>query len=1161
MRLTGLTLRRYGPFAETALAFDPAPGRINLVLAPNGAGKSVLRHAFGELLFGIGGQTPMGFRHGYPGMQLAATGLAPDGTAVAFTRRKGNKGTLTGGGTGAGEAPLEQAWLDRLLGRADAKLLAQLYALDTERLRQGGRELLQSGGALAEALLAAAGGLREASTLRRALEEERDRLAPTRRVATRPFYAALDQWTESRNLLRQSLLRPEAWAAREAELRAAEAERDAGNAAAREAAERLRRLERIRRVRPLLARHDGAAAWLAEHPDAPLLPPGLAGRLPEARAGLAAAAIGLDHARAALARLDGEIAAIVTDDALLACADRLEPLVGMVALAAQALAGLPEAEATAAQARERVAAALARLGHAGAADPAALLPSPGLVATLRRLMTEAAAQEAARASLPRRLDDQRRRLETATAALSALPPPGDDATLEAVLGEIRREGDPARLLAAAGRAVSEARAGLDAALARLPAGIPEGPAAPDPAALERLAAARDAARRLGEQRAEAVRRAEAALAGLDREQAALAAGGDPPPSREALSEARARREAGWHLLYRRLSGEAPDAAAERGYGGTQPLVLAYREAVARADRVADALWGDAGRVAQAEGLARQIREREAERSAARRALDEALAASGAAEAAWDAATAPLGLGGGASLAEAQRALALRETALAARRALATAEAAVAERRSWQDSLARRLGHALGESPDGELPVLMDRAEERLRRQRAAEGERRARQAEAQAARQALEEAERERDEIAGRQEGWEAEWRAALAALRQPAGTTPAGLEEALGVHDALARALGELSRQEARLSEWRAVLRRLEEGYAGLCRALALSPGPDALAGLRELDRRQRAEAALAERRAGLEEQRARQATAVGGAEEALRAAEATLRAVLAAIGATTPEQAELRLALGQERARRDAGRAEAEAELLAAGDGLSLAALRAEAEAQPAALEADLEEARTAQQHHAGLAQAAVALATALELELRRLAGDDVAVQAATSEAAATSRIGQALNDALLVQVAGELLEAALAAVQEGTDDSLLRRISAAFAMLTEGAYARVASQEDERGTARLVLRARDFPEEETGVEQLSEGTRDQLFLALRLVAIEDQAANGTRLPFLGDDILQSFDDARAAAALRALLALSGTVQVILLSHHEHLAAVAQRCLPAGALHLQRL
>ena len=46
----------------------------------------------------------------------------------------------------------------RLLGRADAKLLSQLFALDTEQLRQGGRDLLSSGGALADALLACGRG-------------------------------------------------------------------------------------------------------------------------------------------------------------------------------------------------------------------------------------------------------------------------------------------------------------------------------------------------------------------------------------------------------------------------------------------------------------------------------------------------------------------------------------------------------------------------------------------------------------------------------------------------------------------------------------------------------------------------------------------------------------------------------------------------------------------------------------------------------------------------------------------------------------------------------------------------------------------------------------------------------------------------------------------
>ena len=90
---------------------------------------------------------------------------------------------------------------------------------------------------------------------------------------------------------------------------------------------------------------------------------------------------------------------------------------------------------------------------------------------------------------------------------------------------------------------------------------------------------------------------------------------------------------------------------------------------------------------------------------------------------------------------------------------------------------------------------------------------------------------------------------------------------------------------------------------------------------------------------------------------------------------------------------------------------------------------------------------------------------------------------------------------------------------------------------------------------------MEQLSEGTRDQLFLALRLVTIEDHVAGGTALPFLGDDILQSFDDRRSAAAFRALLTLSEKVQVILLSHHQHLLEVARAALPPASLHAQEI
>jgi len=85
---------------------------------------------------------------------------------------------------------------------------------------------------------------------------------------------------------------------------------------------------------------------------------------------------------------------------------------------------------------------------------------------------------------------------------------------------------------------------------------------------------------------------------------------------------------------------------------------------------------------------------------------------------------------------------------------------------------------------------------------------------------------------------------------------------------------------------------------------------------------------------------------------------------------------------------------------------------------------------------------------------------------------------------------------------------------------------------------------------------VGELSEGSRDQLFLALRIAALEAYVRDNPPLPFIADDVLQTFDDARAAAALRALLDLSAFVQVIVLTHHPHVQALAG-ALPAGTVH----
>ncbi|MFZ2872144.1 ATP-binding protein, partial [Zavarzinia sp.] len=158
------------------------------------------------------------------------------------------------------------------------------------------------------------------------------------------------------------------------------------------------------------------------------------------------------------------------------------------------------------------------------------------------------------------------------------------------------------------------------------------------------------------------------------------------------------------------------------------------------------------------------------------------------------------------------------------------------------------------------------------------------------------------------------------------------------------------------------------------------------------------------------------------------------------------------------------------------------------------------------------------------------------------------AGARLLRLAGDALLAHGAAALLAEALDRLRKEEDeDSLLARIGARFARLTGGAYQGVTADEDDAGRPHLLMIEADGVTAKR-VEELSEGGRDQLYLALRLVMIEDYAGRGPALPFIADDLLQTSDETRSRLILEALTDLSHHTQVIVLSHHEQVARIAE-------------
>ena len=56
---------------------------------------------------------------------------------------------------------------------------------------------------------------------------------------------------------------------------------------------------------------------------------------------------------------------------------------------------------------------------------------------------------------------------------------------------------------------------------------------------------------------------------------------------------------------------------------------------------------------------------------------------------------------------------------------------------------------------------------------------------------------------------------------------------------------------------------------------------------------------------------------------------------------------------------------------------------------------------------------------------------------------------------------------------------------------------------------------------------------------------------------MPFIADDIMETFDDVRAEETFRLLAAMAGVGQVIYLTHHQHLCDIAQRTVEGVRLH----
>jgi uncharacterized protein YhaN len=140
----------------------------------------------------------------------------------------------------------------------------------------------------------------------------------------------------------------------------------------------------------------------------------------------------------------------------------------------------------------------------------------------------------------------------------------------------------------------------------------------------------------------------------------------------------------------------------------------------------------------------------------------------------------------------------------------------------------------------------------------------------------------------------------------------------------------------------------------------------------------------------------------------------------------------------------------------------------------------------------------------------------------------------------------LAHALLQEAVRRFKERSQAPMLKSASEYFAKITGGEFEGLINDDS---NATPVIAAKRSGGAILSVEAMSEGTRDQLYLALRLAALKLQLDRGVDLPVILDDVLMASDDVRAGHIFKALADFSKSGQVIVFTHHNHLCEVARR------------
>jgi uncharacterized protein YhaN len=1153
MRLLRLDLKAFGPFTDHSLEFTTKAPGLHLIFGPNEAGKSSSLRALKALLCGFPQQTPDNFLHNYDQLLVAGRLGNNAGQELTFQRRKKRVGDLLD----AAGNPLGAAALAPFLHGLEGPIFASLYGIDHDALVRGGEEILAQKGEVGQALFSAGAGISSVGEVIGQLETEAaDLFKATGQLPA--INTAIRRFRELQKEMKAAGLSVKDWKEHRKTLEDAEAARTGLEILRDQKGTEMHRLERLRQAVPELAALQTRREHLLNLGEVVALDAGFAERYQQVGRDLREAAQRLQRDRERLDQLKERRQAISFNKDLLQEAERVDDFHQRLGEYRKGQKDRPERNGMRITLRTEAGRLLQQVRPDLSLEQVEILrPLLAKKRTVQTLTSQYAAlqqQLAAAKKQGRAAELEQQRVE---ADLTAMVAPVETGKLLQAIMPARKVGDIDGQLAKSSSDLELLNKECQVQLKRL--GLWTGEltallelALPLPETVhqfeKRLGDVGDTGRELEKAR----KTFEKDLGRVQAEIRKLEYAG-VVPSEEDLARTRESRQQGWQLLRRQWLDGEDVSAASREYAPDQPLAEVYEDYVGQADSIADRLRREADRVAGAAALRVQMETLEAALVENGREREAFLLRVKEQTAAWCIVWRPSGIVPlspkemSGWLTEIDK---LRFKVAEIVKKEERMERELQLRAGLKEALQKEL-LAIGEAaPEcAELgPVLLAAEvvlEKMADRKKGLEKFRERLEKAAKDLSQAEEDLKTARQALAG----WQEQWRKALIGLGRKDEVTPleAGdlLETLQGCFEHLSKAeemqkrIDGIDRDAAELDR---ELKVLLAKVAPELSALALD---QAILQLRMLLGKAQKDGALhgqlTEDQVTLQEEIVATENSLNFAKEQmselLRLAQCVDPADLPAVIDRYAEYQQLRLKI-----------AEHEENLAKIGAGVPLAELAAQAVAVnidevPVLIEVLQRDTKER-----------------LNPEINRLSqviGEEITRLAAMDGGARAAELSEAMERELalirrlagrytLVKLAARVLQQAIDRYREEHQDPVLKIAAGYFQRLTLGSFAGLRADVGDLGQPVLVG-VRENGARLT-VEKMSSGTRDQMFLALRLATLAWRLQTDEPMPFIIDDILINFDDVRSRATLQILAELGEKNQVILFTHHRRIVEEAK-------------